>query len=257
MPYLTVIVPASGGETGLTGDRHYGDVRCNADEKADHGYGTLLQNSVAATQAALDELGVDHQLLVVDDATSVEVSVGDDRHVHVIRHPQRYGLWQALYLGLLSARSELVMYMPVGLTPEAGELRRCVRMADEAQVVAVTCVQRAIPLSRRAMALAARALFGLPLNPFPDLCIFRTAAMQEIWIEYADSEFIKAELLIKAHDMGYLLAETQMYCSMPPPHTPGASVRCWYDLLHFWAHRLLKKRRDGRRDWRVGVPEHG
>ncbi len=215
-----------------------------------------LWDGVVRTMASLDELGVDHRVLIVDDAALAQVPALPGDRVQVIRHPERYGLWQALYLGLVTARGELTMYLPADLTLGTKELAQCLQAVQGADFVAVTYAGRAVPLSRRACAVIVRALFGLSLNPFPDACICRTAPLQEIWIEYPDSEFIKAELLIKSRDMGYRLREVQVNCSMPSARVPGVTARWGYDLLHFWAHWLLKERKGGRRDWRVGVPEH-
>ena len=246
-PYLTVLMPAYNEEQNLV-------------------------SNVSLVMNKLSDLGVDFELLIVDDGSqdataqrADELAITDER-VRILHHPENYGIGQALYTGFESARGEFTIFIPADLAMDLDELPKYIQAAQVADIiVGLRSDRRDTPILRRLISLIniglVRLLFGMPIHQFQYICMYRTSFLQEIWIEYPNSAFIQAEVLIKARDMGYQLTEVEVrYVPRTSGRASGARLRLVlrsaYDMLHFWGHRLLKRRtQDGRRDWRVGIPE--
>jgi hypothetical protein len=105
-----------------------------------------------------------------------------------------------------------------------------------------------------------RTLFCMPVHQFQYICLWPTRLLREISIDYPDSAFLQAEVLIKARDLGYHLTEVEIaYVPRTRGQANGARtslvLKSARDMLHFWARWLFRRRSpDGRRDWRVEPP---
>jgi len=213
-PYLTVLMPAYNEERNL---------RPNA----------------ARLMSALDELGVDFELLIVDDGSrdatpqiADEMAAGDAR-VRVVHHPRNLGIGRALYTGFRAARGEFTIFIPTDLAMRLEELSKYLNIG------------------------LVRLLYRMPVRQFQYICLYRTSFLRRVALEYADSAFIQAEVLIKARDMGLTLTEVTVNYI---PRTGGAAsgarldfvVKSARDLLRFWPRWLFRHRdAQGRRNWQL------
>jgi glycosyltransferase involved in cell wall biosynthesis len=228
----------------------------------------LLANS-AQLMDKLAELAVDYELLIVDDGSDdATPQLSDElasRHgrVRVIHHPQNLGIGRALQTGFLGAKAEYTIFIPSDLAMDLDDLLKYLRAAREADiVVGLRSDRRDTSFVRKAISMAniglVRLLFRMPIHQFQYICMYRTRFLHEIQIEYPDSAFIQAEVLIKARDMGYKLTEITIgYVPRVGGSARGARVqlvlKSTFDLFRFWGRWLLKARSaDGRRDWRAG-----
>jgi glycosyltransferase involved in cell wall biosynthesis len=241
-PYLTVLMPAYNEEQNL------------------------LPNT-ALLMGTLAGLGVDFELLIVDDGSHDATSqIADelaarDARVRVIHHPRNLGIGRALHTGFRAARGEFTIFIPTDLAMRLEELPKYLEAARHADVVVgLRSDRRDTSLSRRIVGWAnialVRLLFAMPLRQFQYICMYRTRFLHEIDLDYPDSAFIQAEVLIKARDLGYTM--TEVIVSYIPRTGGSASGARWRtvvkstrDLAHFWL-RWLFKARDARggRDWR-------
>ncbi len=242
-PYLTVLMPAYNEKENLTANV------------------PLLMDKLAA-------LGVDFELLIVDDGShdatpqlADELAVGDGR-VRAVHHAQNQGIGRALYTGFQGARGEFTIFLPADLAMDLDDLQKYLKAAKGTDViVGLRSDRRGTSLVRRLVSLInialVRLLFWMPVRQFQYICMWRTRFLHEIAVEYSDSAFVQAEVLIKARDIGYRLAEVEVtYVPRTRGRPNGGRTRLVfksaYDLLHFWLRWLFRERSsDGRRDWRV------
>jgi glycosyltransferase involved in cell wall biosynthesis len=242
-PYLTVVMPAYNEQDNLVPNA------------------TLLAGKLAG-------LGIDFELVIVDDGSSdatlrlADELAGHDARVRVLHHPANYGIGRALYTGFQAARGEFTIFIPSDLAMRLDDLPTYLHAAQQADVVVgLRSDRRDTSLARKMISLLniglVRFLFGMPIHQFQYICMYRTRLLQEVEIEYADSAFIQAEVLIKARDLGYRLTEVRVgYVPRSGGKARGArlglAVRSATDLASFWLRWLVKERDEqGRRDWRV------
>jgi len=242
-PYLTVLMPAYNEERNL---------RPNA----------------ARLMSALDELGVDFELLIVDDGSrdatpqiADEMAAGDAR-VRVVHHPRNLGIGRALYTGFRAARGEFTIFIPTDLAMRLEELSKYLDAAQRADVVVgLRSDRHDTPWQRKLIGWVniglVRLLYRMPVRQFQYICLYRTSFLRRVALEYADSAFIQAEVLIKARDMGLTLTEVTVNYI---PRTGGAAsgarpdfvVKSARDLLRFWPRWLFRHRdAQGRRNWQL------
>jgi glycosyltransferase involved in cell wall biosynthesis len=244
-PFLTVLMPAYNEQANLAAN-------------------------VPLLLAKLSELGVAYELLIVDDGSHdatprlVDEMAARSERVRAIHHAQNQGIGRALYTGFQGSRGQHTIFIPADLAMVLDDLVKYLDALQEADVVVgLRSDRRGTSPVRRLVSLAnialVRLLFCMPVHQFQYICMWPTRLLHEIAVEYSDSAFLQAEVLIKARDMGYRLAEVEVTYQ---PRTRGCpsgartrlvlkSVR---DLFHFWLRWLFRKRSaDGRRDWRAGA----
>ena len=234
-----------------------------------------LAANVPLLMDKLSTLSVDFELLIVDDGSqdgtsrvaadliSRDESVSGTGRIRVLRHAQNAGIGRALYTGFQGARGTDTIFIPADLAMDLDDLGKYLDAAQEADViVGLRSDRRGTSLARRLVSWTnialVRVLFRMPVHQFQYICMWPTRFLKEIAIEYPDSAFLQAEVLIKARDMGYRLAEIEVtYVPRTRGHPTGARTRLVLksasDLLRFWLRWLFRKRStDGRRDWRAG-----
>ena len=234
-----------------------------------------LAANVPLLLAKLSAFNVEYELLIVDDGSrdatprlSGEMAAGNDR-IRVLYHARNQGIGRALHTGFQGARGQHTIFIPADLAMDLNDLSKYLQAAQEADViVGLRSDRRGTPLARRLVSLAnialVRLLFGMPVRQFQYICMWPTRLLHEIAVDYPDSPFLQAEVLIKARDMGYRLAEVEVtYVPRTRGQPAGGRARVVlksaYDLFHFWLRWLFRRRSaDGRRDWRSAPPtSHG
>lgn len=253
-PTLTVLMPAYNEETNLAAN-------------------------VPLLMDKLFTLGVDFELLIVDDGSQDATShVADDLaardervagagRIRVLHHAQNMGIGRALYTGFQDAHGTYTIFVPADLAMDLDDLPKYLDATQEADViVGLRSDRRGTSLARRLVSwiniALVRVLFRMPVHQFQYICMWPTRFLQEIAIEYPDSAFLQAEVLIKARDMGYRLTEIEVtYVPRTRGRPTGARTRLVLksaaDLFCFWLRWLFRKRSaDGRRDWRAGQEQN-
>jgi glycosyltransferase involved in cell wall biosynthesis len=250
-----------------------------------------LAANVPLLMAKLDELAVDYELLIVDDGSRDRTPrLADDlaarlARVRAVHHARNQGIGRALHTGFQHARGRLTIFIPADLALQLDEiekyLRACGALAppratdrrlagdrgaatESLVVVGLRSDRRGTSPARRLVSWAnialVRTLFWMPVRQFQYICLWPTRLLQGISIDYPDSAFLQAEVLIKARDLGYTFAEVEItYLPRTRGQAHGARtglvLKSAADMLHFWVRWLFRRRSsDGRRDWRVGRP---
>jgi glycosyltransferase involved in cell wall biosynthesis len=227
-----------------------------------------LVANVPLLMRKLDELAVEYELLIVDDGSQdgtprlADEFAAQMSRVRVVHHAQNQGIGRALYTGFGHARGRLTIFVPADLALELDEIDKYLCAADESSVVVgLRSDRRGTSFARRLVSWAnialVRLLFWMPVHQFQYICLWPTRLLHEISIDYPDSAFLQAEVLIKARDLGYRLAEVEIaYLPRTRGQASGARTRLVFrsalDMLHFWVRWLFRRRsRNGRRDWRI------
>ncbi len=232
---------------------------------------------VPLLMSKLDELAVDYELLIVDDGSQDQTPRLADElaaqfpRVRVVHHTENQGIGYALYTGFRHARGRLTIFIPADLALELDEIEKYLRPVQEQQgadesrvVVGLRSDRRGTSFARRLVSWAnialVRALFWMPVHQFQYICLWPTRLLNSISIDYPDSAFLQAEVLIKARDLGYRFTEIPIaYLPRTRGQASGARtslvLKSALDMLHFWLRWLFRRRLpDGRRDWQVEPP---
>jgi glycosyltransferase involved in cell wall biosynthesis len=211
------------------------------------------------------------ELLIVDDGSRdhtprlADQWAAHDARVRAVHHGQNLGIGRALYTGFQNARGRNTIFIPADLAIDLNEIAKYLSAAQEAEViVGLRSDRRGTSATRKLVSLAnialVRLLFRMPVRQFQYICLWPTRLLHEISIDYPDSAFLQAEVLIKARDLGYRLAEVEVRYQprirgRPSGARTGLVLRSARDLFHFWLRWLFCKRLpDGRRNWLVGRP---
>lgn len=172
------------------------------------------------TLVAQGELG-DYRILIVDDASSDATSViadaiaADDPRVTVVHHPVNRGLGGALKTGLTTASGDLVLYtdadLPCDLLEALTKAVRLIRLYD-ADIVSAYRHDRTAEGPRRAVYsfaynMLVRTAFNLRVRDVNfAFKLFRRRVLDSVQLE-SEGSFIDAELLVRAHQLGYHLVQ--------------------------------------------------
>jgi dolichyl-phosphate beta-glucosyltransferase len=198
-PRISVVVPTYGEEHGIAG-------------------------TVLALRAELDRLGLEHEVLVVDNASAdgtvaaVE-RLADDR-VRVLRNPRNLGKGGSMRRGMLEARGALRLHCDADCAPSLPALGRMLELIEDGADVVVgsrlaggAAVGRRQPLRRRIVGRSFVALCRLLLRePTRDLfCGFKLWRAEAAEDAYRSSRLdgwtFDAETLAMARALGWRLVE--------------------------------------------------
>lgn len=227
-PFLTVFVPAYNEQANL-------------------------ENCVRVVLGKLEELGVSTEILIVDDGSRDETGQIADRlasqsdPVRVIHHPRNLGIGGAFLTAARSARGEWLILIPADLAMDINELKTYLDHTGEADVVVGLRSNRSdYTLLRKIVSWtniqAVRWLFGMQLHQFQYISMYRTSLLRQVEIEYWQSAFFLAEVLIKARDLGARLVEVEIcYAPRVSGKATGARaaliIKTMRDMIAYRLHR--------------------
>lgn len=214
-----------------------------------------LANCVEVVLSKMDELGEIAELLIVDDASQDSTArLADqlaDQHpqVRAVHHPQNLGIGGGFRTAVQHANGEWMILIPADLALQPDELRRYFDASEGADIVVGLRSDRSdYTLLRRLVSWTniqlIRTLFGIELRQFQYISMYRMEVLRQIEIEYWQSAFFLAEILIKAHDLGKRLVEVEIHYAPRLTGKPtGAKlqlvVMTVLDIFSFWLRRMI------------------
>jgi glycosyltransferase involved in cell wall biosynthesis len=174
-----------------------------------------LPRAVAAAREALAEIASDHEIIIVDDASTdrtgalADALARDDPRVKVIHNPRNLKLGATLRAGYAAATKDLVLYSDADLPFDFREVPRAVRLLEyqQADVLAAYRFDRTSEgLLRTAYTLVysalVRTLFRLRCRDVNfSFKLFRRSLLERITLK-SDGSFIDAEFLVRARKAG-------------------------------------------------------
>lgn len=212
-----------------------------------------IRHSIRAAAAALAELGIPYEIIVVDDGSTdetVAVALLEAHglpHVRVLSLPENVGYGGALRFGFREAKFDFLAFTDADGQFDLRELARLLAPAKEFDLVCGYRIDRQDHWTRklysRGYNLLVRALLGTRVRDCDcALKIFRRAQIEQLELESNDF-FINAELLTKARLAGLTVTEVGV------SHYPrlrgeskvsfGHIVPVLKMLLRFWWSQVL------------------
>ncbi len=207
----------------------------------------VIADSVAAMVQALEALGVEYEVIVVNDGSRDRTAeiVADlgrrDPHVRLVAHSENRGYGAALWTGFTSATKELVFLTDGDKQFDVSELREFLPLLDGADMVIGYRKPRADPFIRRLNGWGwnriVTLLFGYTARDVD--CAFKLfprALLAELNVTSTAHTF-SPELIVKARRAGYRVAEVRVThlpraAGVAKGSRPDAIVRSLYQLLH-------------------------
>ncbi len=213
---------------------------------------------VRSVSATLAELGVEHEVIVVDDGSrdeSLEVLRRMRELVpelRIVRHAANRGYGAALRSGFAAATKDWVFYTDGDGQYDPAELRALVeRVAPGVDVVQGWKLHRADALGRRLIGRAyhhvVKLLFGLPVRDTDcDFRLIRRAALERIELR-GSSGVICVEMLRKLRRAGAHIEEVPVHhYSRPHGRSEffrlGRVARSLADVGRLWVSLVLLRR---------------
>lgn len=182
-----------------------------------------IEHALRVATRALEEFARDHEIVVVDDAStdrSPEIlhrlALADPR-IKVVRHDRNTKLGGSLRDGFAGATKELVLYMDADLPFDPYDIGRAVRAMEvtRADMVAAYRLDRTSEgLRRTAYSYVYNALIGVLFGwPHRDINfsfkLMRREVLEAIELR-SEGSLISAELIVKAKNLGFTIQQIGM-----------------------------------------------
>jgi 4-amino-4-deoxy-L-arabinose transferase-like glycosyltransferase len=212
-----------------------------------------IRQAVAEADAALAELTLDYEILVVDDGsrdgTSALVAEEAARRprVRLLRHSVNQGYGAALRTGFTAAQFERVAFTDADCQFHLADLGGLLNLAEEHPVAVGFRINRQDPARRRFLSWAyntlVRGLLGTRVRDCDcALKVFHKHVVASL-VPETSGFFVNTEMLTRARQLGYSVAETGV---RHRPRLRGKSTVSLGDvprtlgaLLPFWWSRVL------------------
>lgn len=213
-----------------------------------------LEGCVQALQEKLAALGVEAEILIVDDGSQdgsgalADALAARWSNLRVIHHPTNRGIGAAFVTAVSAALGEWLILIPADLAMDLDDLARYLEAAPQADIVVGLRSDRSdYTWMRRLISWVnirlVQVLFGMNLRQFQYISLYRASVLRQIEIEYWQSAFFLAEILIKARDQGLRLVEVEVrYLPRRAGRASGVRpmliLRTLRDLFHyFWVRQ--------------------
>ena len=179
-----------------------------------------IHRAIRAAGAALQEITPDHEIIIVDDASTdrtgalADALARADPRIKVVHNERNRKLGGSVRAGYAAATKDLVLYTDADLPFDLQELRRAVRLLEyqEADVLAAYRFDRTSEGLVRTLYsfcynLLIRVLFGLAVKDVNfSFKLFHRSLLQKIELK-SEGSFIDAEFLIRARKAGATIVQ--------------------------------------------------
>jgi glycosyltransferase involved in cell wall biosynthesis len=179
-----------------------------------------IEHAVAAARESLEKYASDHEIIVVDDASTdaspriVSRLAAEDPHVRVLRHEKNRKLGGTLRTGFGAATKDLVFYMDADIPFDPDVLGRAIRAMEltGADMIAAYRHDRTMEGFKRGVyTLVYNWLIGLLFGwPHRDINFSFKLMKREVLdaIELrSEGSLIDAELVVKAKNRGFTIQQ--------------------------------------------------
>lgn len=219
-----------------------------------------LAHCVEVVLAKMGELGVDAEILIVDDhSQDGTYQLADElacqyERVRCTHHKRNLGIGGAFCTAREQTRGEWMIFIPADLALHPSELGRYFEAAPRADIVVglrsdrsdYTWLRRLVSWTNIHLI---QTLFGMKLRQFQYISMYRMDVLRQIDIEYWRSAFFLAEILIKARDLGCRLVEVDIhYVPRLSGKPTGAKLKLVVltvaDIFRFWIRWKFIRRKN-------------
>lgn len=179
-----------------------------------------IEHAVAAARESLTKYAGDHEIIIVDDASTdaspriVARLASEDPHVRVLRHDKNRKLGGTLRTGFAAASKDLVFYMDADVPFDPDVLGRAMRAMEltGADMIAAYRHDRTMEGFKRGVyTLVYNGLIGVLFGwPHRDINfsfkLMKRAVLQAIELK-SEGSLIDAELIVKAKNRGFTIQQ--------------------------------------------------
>jgi glycosyltransferase involved in cell wall biosynthesis len=174
-----------------------------------------VERTLAAVHGALDRAGLEHEVVLVDDASTdrtpalADAVAAADPRVRVIHNARNLTLGGSLRAGFASAAKDVVLYTDADLPFDLEEVPRAVRLLEvqQADLLCAYRFDRTTEGPKRALytwgySVLIRTLFGLRIRDVNfAFKLFRRSLLERITLR-SEGSLIDAELVVRATRAG-------------------------------------------------------
>lgn len=179
-----------------------------------------IEPCIKGTMEIGEKLGVDYEIIVVDDASTDGCGALADKlaqqypGLKVIHHPVNRKLGGALKTGFANATKNYILYMDSDLPLDFNDVCQAIPQIGAADMLIGYRISRAESVRRivisKAYNLMIRVFFGLKVRDVNfSFKLFKSEIFRRIRLG-SEGSFIDAELLIETHKRGYAIKEIGM-----------------------------------------------
>ncbi|MGZ5473179.1 MAG: glycosyltransferase family 2 protein [Thermoanaerobaculia bacterium] len=179
-----------------------------------------IEHAVAAARESLEKYAGDHEILIVDDASTdsspriVERLAAEDSRVRVLRHEKNRKLGGTLRTGFAAATKDLVFYMDADIPFDPDVLGRAIRAMDltGADLIAAYRHDRTMEGFKRGVYTLVYnwligVLFGWPHRDINfSFKLMKRAVLDAVELR-SEGSLIDAELVVKAKNRGFTIQQ--------------------------------------------------
>ena len=224
-----------------------------------------IEHAVASARESLEKYASDHEIIIVDDASTdaspriVARLASEDSHVRVLRHEKNRKLGGTLRTGFAAATKELVFYMDADIPFDPDVLGRAIRAMEltDADMIAAYRHDRTMEGFKRGVYTLVYnwligVLFGWPHRDINfSFKLMKRAVLEAIELR-SEGSLIDAELVVKAKNRGFTIQQIGIDYF---PRTRGTShlgsftvvLKILRELVTLFPEMRRKAGRDGAR----------
>jgi glycosyltransferase involved in cell wall biosynthesis len=212
-----------------------------------------IERSVAALMAITDDFEV---VIVNDGSRDKTAELADDLarrypQICVIHQSRNMGQGVGIITGFRAATKDLLIHNGVDYPFDLSDLKLMLPALSNADiVVGVRKSRPGYTVYRKLLSIATVRLiqlfFDVHLRDYSFVQLFRQKVWREIEVDGRSTGFFIPEALIRAHDLGYRLAQVDIDYhardyGKATAGKPSVVAQSLADLLRFWSKRLRGK----------------
>ncbi len=212
-----------------------------------------IHRAVTAARDILDRIEGDHEIVIVDDASTdrtpalADALAVQDPRIKVVHNAKNLKLGGTLRAGYAAATKDLILYTDADLPFDLQELPRAVRLLEyqHADVLSAYRFDRTLEGPLRAVytffyTLLIRSLFDLPIKDVNfSFKLFRRELLQRFPLK-SEGSLIDAEFLIRARKSGATIIQIGVDYfprsrGVSTLSSPGVILKILREMLLLWA----------------------
>lgn len=218
-----------------------------------------VETAVFRCLNALEKLGVSHELIVINDASTdrtgeiAETLAARHHAVRVIHNPVNLNVGISVLIGMRAARGRLVTHNSMDLPFNPDDLGRVLPMSDRDDIVVVVRRGRSAHSPWRKFTSLVhhwmvRCLFWIDIRDMNFIQVYRRSVLEHLHVKARSPAFVTPELLIRARRAGYRIVEIEAdfhrrHIGSGSFGKPRDILWTLSDMFSFW---LEERRRSGK-----------
>jgi glycosyltransferase involved in cell wall biosynthesis len=216
-----------------------------------------VEATVRRALMALREQFDQFEILLVDDASRdstpaiCDLLAAKHREIRVLHNANNLGQGASIVAGFRQARFDLVLHNAVDYPFDLADLRYMMPLLAKADIVVAVRRSRAGYSPYRVLTSVVHrfllhSLFPLRLADYNFVQLYPRAVWESIQVEARSTAFLTPEALIRAHDLGFQIAEVEIeyhprIAGVATSGRPKVILTSLRDMFRFWLNRLLHR----------------